>query len=67
MVTFKVHTLKSSLVQQTYNTNINMLLGSISCYQTRLDKTINIISSSIKDDGNGLFKVEFVQVSITVN
>lgn len=59
-----MHTLKLSLVQQTYDTNINMLLGSISCYQTRLDKTIDIISSHQIDDQQGLFEVEFVQVSI---
>lgn len=63
LVTFKVHTVQLSLTQQTFNTKINLLLGSISCYQTRQDKIIDIISSHNIDGNQGLFKVEFIQVS----
>lgn len=64
LVAFKVHTLELSLTQQTFNTKINLLLGSISCQQTRKDKIIDIISSHNIENNQGLFKVEFVQVSI---
>lgn len=64
LITFKVNTLKLSLTQQTFTTNINLLLGSISSYQTRYDKIIDIISCRKVEEDQGLFKVEFIQVSI---
>lgn len=67
LVTFKVHNLKLMFVQQTYNSKIDVLLESISSFQTRQEKVIDIIKSSHIQEEKGLFKVEFIQVSTDIS
>lgn len=64
LATFKVSSLSADLLQRTSDTNINLVLGSVSLTQTRHDKIIKIISTPPVTDDQCLFKVTFTQVNI---
>ncbi|KAJ8937448.1 hypothetical protein NQ314_011837 [Rhamnusium bicolor] len=61
----KVKGLEFKLKQQTFNTNVSLLLGSISLQQNREGTAYDIISTPIANSGEEyLFKVQFNQVDI---
>lgn len=60
---FKVTSLEFDLIQQTFNTDVAVRLGSITCSQFRKNDAINIISTPLKaETGDYLFIVKFTQV-----
>ncbi|XP_028133900.2 intermembrane lipid transfer protein Vps13 isoform X1 [Diabrotica virgifera virgifera] len=61
---FRVDTIKCDLKQQTYITDISLILGGIALEMERDSKIINIIETPRGDckDDCSLFKVEFMQV-----
>ncbi|KAJ8953002.1 hypothetical protein NQ318_015363 [Aromia moschata] len=62
---FKANSLECNLEQQTYNTKVSLLLGSILLQQNRGTDVINIISTSVTDaEKEYLLKVQFTQVDI---
>ncbi|XP_050293110.1 intermembrane lipid transfer protein Vps13 isoform X2 [Anthonomus grandis grandis] len=60
---FKVTQIEAQLLQSTYETNMNLLLGSVNLTQNRNANVIDIISTPIPvDSDHCLIKVNFTQV-----
>ncbi|XP_018574731.1 vacuolar protein sorting-associated protein 13 isoform X2 [Anoplophora glabripennis] len=63
LASFKVKNLECSLGQQTFVTNVQLVLSSISLEQNRSGEIISIISTPRTGKGSEyLFKVEFTQI-----
>ncbi|KAF2903862.1 hypothetical protein ILUMI_02321 [Ignelater luminosus] len=60
---FKITSLEFDLIQQTFNTDVIVRLGGITCSQFRKNDSIDIISTPLKaETGDYLFIVKFTQV-----
>ncbi|XP_057669487.1 intermembrane lipid transfer protein Vps13 isoform X2 [Diorhabda carinulata] len=64
LATFRVDSIKCNLQQQTYVTNISMMLGGVELVMDRGFEKIKIIETPIgkNEKNHSLFKVHFIQV-----
>lgn len=64
LANFRVDSIKCNLQQQTYVTNISMMLGGVQLEMDRHQKKIKIIETPIGENqqDHSLFKVNFIQV-----
>ncbi|CAG9815731.1 unnamed protein product [Phaedon cochleariae] len=63
LAVFKVNSLKCELKQQTYVTNVSLLLGSVSLKLDRLGEKIDVINTPLSGNKEDqLFEVKFSQV-----